>query len=168
MPGVIVIVAGFQNIEDSPPEPAATPAKDSPWAVALCSRMPKAPACAIAVVMRRAANEVTARASVRSKSLMEILPLSRMLVVARSNRDCSRSLAYVDRSRQYGHAWLRAPAASCRRALDSSENESSTVRHGGVYVPLQRGRSQAAFIRTAQFFCSSERGDARSDFQAVR
>ena len=30
IPGVIVIVAGFQNIEDSPPEPAATPAKDSP------------------------------------------------------------------------------------------------------------------------------------------
>src|SRR3954469_11417257 len=107
-------------------------------------------------------------AAISSIHLLPDGPLVACLSWRGANRDCSRSLAYVDRSRQYGHAWLRAPAASCRRAHDQSENESSTVRHGGVYVPLQKGRSQAAFIRTAQFFCSSERGDARSDFQAVR
>ena len=56
MPGVFVIVAGFQNIDDRPADPAATPAKDAPCPVALCSRKANAPACARAVVARMAAS----------------------------------------------------------------------------------------------------------------
>ena len=43
-PGFIVIVAGFQKIDDTPPDPAATPANDIPCPVALCSRIANAPA----------------------------------------------------------------------------------------------------------------------------
>jgi hypothetical protein len=55
-PGVCVIVAGFQNIEDKAP-PAATPAKASPCPTVLCSRKPNAPAFAsiAAIGMRTAA-----------------------------------------------------------------------------------------------------------------
>src|SRR3954454_7831864 len=82
MPGVIVIVAGIQNIEDSPPEPAATPAKDSPWAVALCSRMPNAPAWA-AVAARRARGAAAPRASVSLERFIGLAPWSRCLFLAR-------------------------------------------------------------------------------------
>src|SRR5260370_36376439 len=55
-PGVCVIVAGFQNIEDNAP-PAATPANASPCPTVLCSRKPNAPAFAsiAAIGMRTAA-----------------------------------------------------------------------------------------------------------------
>jgi len=42
----MVIVAGFQNIEERPAEPAATPANEAPCPVALCSLMAKEPAWA--------------------------------------------------------------------------------------------------------------------------
>src|ERR1035437_3160183 len=48
MPGICVMVAGFQNIADNEP-PAATPAKDDPCPQALCSRTAKPPAFASAV-----------------------------------------------------------------------------------------------------------------------
>jgi hypothetical protein len=44
-PGVCVMVAGFQNIEDKAP-PAAAPAKASPCPTVPCSCMPNAPAFA--------------------------------------------------------------------------------------------------------------------------
>ncbi|MBB4017636.1 hypothetical protein GGR16_002670 [Chelatococcus caeni] len=44
----MVIVAGFQNIDERPAEPAATPENDMPCPVALCSRMANEPACASA------------------------------------------------------------------------------------------------------------------------
>ncbi|GAB6969881.1 hypothetical protein JCM16408A_06290 [Methylobacterium phyllosphaerae] len=43
-PGFIVMVAGFQNIDDTPPDPEAAPANASPCACVLCSRRPNAPA----------------------------------------------------------------------------------------------------------------------------
>ena len=45
-PGFIVIVAGFQKIDETPPDPDAAPAKARPCASVLCSRIPNAPACA--------------------------------------------------------------------------------------------------------------------------
>ena len=45
-PGFMVMVAGFQKIDETPPEPEAAPAKARPCAWALCSRIPNAPACA--------------------------------------------------------------------------------------------------------------------------
>src|SRR5689334_19537629 len=45
-PGRSVHVAGVQNIDESPPDPEAAPAKDRPSASALCSLSAKAPACA--------------------------------------------------------------------------------------------------------------------------
>src|SRR5664280_1141299 len=54
MPGICVMVAGFQNIADSEP-PAATPAKDDPCPQALCSRTANPPAFASAVAAIKAA-----------------------------------------------------------------------------------------------------------------
>src|ERR1035437_5708050 len=48
MPGICVMVAGFQNIADNEP-PAARPAKDDPCPQALCARTAKPPAFASAV-----------------------------------------------------------------------------------------------------------------------
>src|SRR5215213_8396476 len=111
MPGVIVIVAGFQNIEDSPPEPAATPAKDSPWAVALCSRMPNAPAWA-AVAARRAARETALRACFRSKIFILILPLGRGACFCRdANRAFFSDSACAADSLQYRQACSPSDAA---------------------------------------------------------
>ena len=59
-PGFMVIVAGFQYVEDSPPDPDATPANDKPWAVALCSRMPKPPAPAPELAPASAVRETAA------------------------------------------------------------------------------------------------------------
>ncbi len=55
-PGVCVMVAGFQNIEDNAP-PAAMPANASPCPTVLCSRTANAPAFAsvAAIGMRTAA-----------------------------------------------------------------------------------------------------------------
>jgi hypothetical protein len=73
-PGFMVTVAGFQNIEDSPPEPDAAPAKERPWAVALCSRIPKAPACAAEFAAAKASIETAANASARFLEFITILP----------------------------------------------------------------------------------------------
>src|SRR5690348_4149177 len=60
MPLNWVIVAGFQNIDESEP-PAATPANDVPCPYVLCSRIAKAPAFACAVAMIRIPSAVPAR-----------------------------------------------------------------------------------------------------------
>ena len=56
-----VIVAGFQYMDETSPEPEAAPAKDMPCAVVLCSRRPKAPAWAPPWAAMRAAKEMAAR-----------------------------------------------------------------------------------------------------------
>ena len=60
MPLNWVIVAGFQNIDESEP-PAATPANEVPCPYVLCSRIAKAPALACAVAMIRIPSAVPAR-----------------------------------------------------------------------------------------------------------
>src|SRR6187397_50942 len=60
MPLNWVIVAGFQNIDESEP-PAATPANEVPCPYVLCSRIAKAPALACAVAMIRIPRAVPAR-----------------------------------------------------------------------------------------------------------
>jgi hypothetical protein len=69
-PGCIVMTAGFQNIEERPPEPEAAPAKDSPWARVLCSRTAKPPACAWSAKAAIAVSETVAAATARWRILM--------------------------------------------------------------------------------------------------
>src|SRR5688500_149038 len=56
-PGRMVTAAGFQNIDERPPDPEAAPAKDWPCAVALCSRTAKPPAWAAAVAANKATSD---------------------------------------------------------------------------------------------------------------
>ena len=76
-PGFIVTLAGFQNIEESPPEPDAAPAKDTPCAVALCSRTAKAPARAPELAAASADRETAAKVSARYEIFMEMMPRAR-------------------------------------------------------------------------------------------
>src|SRR3954462_9882430 len=69
-PGLMVMVAGLQNIEPRPPEPDAAPAKDRPCACALCSRTAKPPAIAPDPSAVSAARETEAAATERCKSFM--------------------------------------------------------------------------------------------------
>src|SRR5215212_1507889 len=131
MPGVIVIVAGFQNIEDSPPEPAATPAKDSPWAVALCSRMPKAPAWA-AVADRKAASATALRARAWLKRFIGLAPWSRCLFLARR------------RPRIHRRSCPRRPIAAIRPSLFGRGSRSEATV-GGTHSFQGSERPELAF-----------------------
>ena len=58
-PGICVMVAGFQNIDDRSP-PAAMPAKDDPCPKALCSCTANPPAFAAPVAAIKAATPLAA------------------------------------------------------------------------------------------------------------
>lgn len=78
-PGVCVIVAAFQYIDDSAP-PAAMPAKDEPWPTALCSRSAKPPAKAWvpARLVRMASALPARRNALRLKQVIDVPPCRRL------------------------------------------------------------------------------------------
>src|SRR4051794_5347813 len=89
-PGAIVMVAGFQNMDDSPPEPEAAPAKDSPCAMALCSRGAKAPATAPLFAATSAPSDTVAsareRERERSRSLIGVVRPGLLFALSKQRR----------------------------------------------------------------------------------
>src|SRR5918993_3309776 len=73
-PGFMVTTAGFQNIDERPPDPEAAPAKDMPCAVALCSRTAKAPACAPEAAATSADSDTAASVRRRCRFIMRREP----------------------------------------------------------------------------------------------
>ena len=121
-PGAIVIVAGFQNIEDRRPEPDATPAKDRPCAVALCSRTREA--AGLRRPCRRCKRpraDTAAKAQNAKKKLMQVPALWNSWCCARQ-RPAVKSLCRCcnfGRNRLTGFALHRPVARSSSCALDA-------------------------------------------------
>src|SRR5829696_1375141 len=114
-PGFMVILAGFQNIEPSPPEPEAAPAKDRPCAWALCSRTAKPPAIASEVNTNSAA-EAVAIARERCSSSICCSPQTRC-------GSCSQSSGGTEPT-------LSDMRARINRSSSSSFADLSENRHG--------------------------------------
>src|SRR4051812_44341221 len=113
-PRAMGVGGGSQNIDDSPPEPEAAPAKDMPWATALCSRMPKAPALAPVVAAASAPSDTAASTSERSRILIRVVrPWNQRLLFASPRRRSS--------------AGILPPTAFCRNLAAGAPGTSNSV-----------------------------------------